>query len=59
MNIDKTEHEPISLWDSKILIVVSTYLIGKEKSFGYCESIKIIQGEESLVILMKFNLMTS
>ncbi|CAG8567813.1 10809_t:CDS:2, partial [Dentiscutata erythropus] len=33
MNIDKTEHEPISLLDSKILIVVGTYLIGKEKVF--------------------------
>ncbi|CAG8490754.1 19065_t:CDS:10 [Cetraspora pellucida] len=33
MNIDETEQKCVSLQDSKILIVVGTYLIGKEKVF--------------------------
>lgn len=33
MNIDEIEQKCVSLRDSKILIVVGTYLIGKEKVF--------------------------
>ncbi|CAG8778840.1 19343_t:CDS:2, partial [Gigaspora margarita] len=33
MNIEKAEHEFVSLLDNKLLIVVSTYSVGKEKVF--------------------------
>ncbi|CAG8721562.1 5215_t:CDS:2 [Gigaspora margarita] len=56
MNIKKAEHEFVSLLDNKLLIVVSTYSISKEKVFWSTkQNILICQENTKLEVLLTNN----